>query len=264
MNFFDGLPIYYINLDRQRDRSERLLQSFKECGIHEYRRISAIDGKQGRIKALLLDYHQPLNNPMSAIILSYFKLLQTFLRDEESDYILMCDDDCDFANVAKIDFNFYETLEVHNPEYYNLKTTALDRNTMIPPAKLHKPEVLLYGQSTIVNKKWAEMFLSKYGMLEGNVTLESVVDVRPYTSNYANSDPGWILPAADALNFDEHTYIWRVFSCFHTEDTELTPYGMSKEDYMQEINRNTNSNLLEQLTNRDIRLTLETFTRGIE
>ena len=262
MSFFDGLPIYYINLDRHRERNERLLRSFKECGIHSYRRISGFDGTKKRLRVLQADYQEALGNRQSAVVLSYFKLVQTFLFEEQSDYILMCDDDIDFFNALKIDFNFYDTLQYHNPEYYNLKVVTNDQASFhyyVPVAKLHKAPVTTYGQATIINKKWAELFLKRYNMLDEDISYESTIDVRPYKSNVNDSNPTWIIPNCDALNFDENTYIWRVFPCFHTEDSSVGIPTIDPQTYVDSLNACTNKLVLEELTFTDRRLTLESF-----
>ena len=44
-NMIGSIPIYYINLERSKDRKEYMIEQFKDYKITNYRRIEGVDGK---------------------------------------------------------------------------------------------------------------------------------------------------------------------------------------------------------------------------
>ena len=236
--FFNGLPIWFINLDSSEDRLNNIVNSFKEYGITEYRRIQAVDGKVQDLSVEKAEHHtKKLNSGEMAANLSYIKLINEFLNSEH-EHIVMCDDDVDFKNSVHFNFNFYDTLEFHNPEKYSLKLTALDLGPWfaeqddLPANKLIKPSSTSFGNATIINKPWAKKFLERYDVLDKDVDKIDRTLIYRYTQNI-NGLPSFVIPACDSLTFDEDTYVWRVFGVFDDFST-LNPETFSEEQHLDQ------------------------------
>lgn len=234
--FFKGLPIWFINLDSSTDRRDNMLNSFKKYGITEYRRISAIDGSENNLEIPAAIYHtKTLTSGEMAANLSYIKLMNEFINSD-NEYILMCDDDVDFKNSTMLNFNFYETLKYHNPEKYSLKLNALDisywfnETNNVLPNRLIKPLSLSFGNATIINKNWAINFLKKYNVLNKKTEEIHKSFIYKYTENFGNLN-SFVIPACDAITFDEHTYVWKIFGVFDFRST-LNPAYFTDKDMM--------------------------------
>lgn len=237
--FFEGLPIYVINLKRSKQRYIDMMKSFKKLGIKKYFRIEAIDAKN--IKD---DSHIKYTESQETFLrlgmghlgafLSYLIAYQHFVNSEY-EYAVISEDDIDFSNSQKINFNFYDTLKYHSPKYYNLKlhtsnlSISLDGFiTDIRAAELSKPSHLSFGSCHIINKKWAELFLSKYNkhehLVDENFKL-TFSDKNNYFDDpfFYHRDNGKSPCAIDWATFDEHTFLWPIFS--------LMPEAISSTTY---------------------------------
>lgn len=214
--FFDGLPIWFINLDMSVDRKKKMIDQLNDLGITEYKIISAIDGvsNQLHIPNKNEGHARELSSGEVGAVLSFFKLLNQFILSDK-DYVMMCDDDVDLTISKKINFNFFETLAYHNPNKYSLKLNSMwiddYVHTHIPFGSFLKPQHLLYGNMTIVNKAWAKEFLTKYKALGINIDNSFIYDPSNYNLNFGSA-PLEVYPTCDSINFDEHTFLWRVFS----------------------------------------------------
>lgn len=236
--FFQGLPIWFINLDSSEDRLNRILASFEEYGITQYRRIQAVDGRVRDLSVNPAPYHSKrLNSNEMAANLSYIKLINEFLNSEY-EYIVMCDDDADFKNSVHFDFNFYDTLKYHNPERYSLKVNALDlwpwfpEKKAVPANELIAPTATSYGNATIINKAWGRKFLERYNVLgKESADIDGTL-IYKYSKNI-NDEPDFVIPTCDGLTFDEDTYVWRVFGVFESTST-LNPEDWSEEQHFSQ------------------------------
>lgn len=222
--FFENLPIWFVNLKQSEDRYIRMKESLDKYGIKNYKRIDAVDGSTHDFRITRAPYHQKdLTSGEMAANLSYIKLIREFLNSD-LEYVLMCDDDVDFFNSTKMNFSFYDTLKYHKPATYSLKLNALDisywfnESNHIETNKLIKPKSTSLGNATIINKAWAKQFLEKYDVDTDNPNPNFIYK---YNKNI-NNIPSWIIPACDAITFDEHTYVWKVFGIFDFSST-LSP-----------------------------------------
>lgn len=246
--FFENLPIYYINLERSKERRDALVDSFKEYGIKNYIRVNAVDARNikddSRVK--YLNCHGKFSEVGMGhygAVLSYFKAYNEFLKSPY-EYAMICDDDMDFYNSVKMNFNFYDTLKYHRMKYYNLKTSTVNmlsvdvfRDQIQQDIKVNflmKPSHLSYGWSSIINKKWADYILTKYKAHDIKDYENFYYDATPYRYNYRNTHKTWIVPACDAISFDKHTFLWIVFSPSETEiigPNSLTTSNFNLEPY---------------------------------
>jgi GR25 family glycosyltransferase involved in LPS biosynthesis len=155
-NFLSGVPIFYINLDKDVDRKKYIENHFKKNNIHKYFRVSAIDGND-------INNVANLSNSEFGCTLSHLSALQSFLKTD-FDFAMICEDDIDLSNIKKIGFNFYDTLSMHNPTDYCLQLAVLTREENDINFNIH--ERGFYDFSTagyIVNREYATKLIKQYG-----------------------------------------------------------------------------------------------------
>jgi hypothetical protein len=225
--FFNGLPIWFINLDRTVDRLNEMLSRLESYGITEYKKISAVDGKSVDLSIPKPEFHNsPHSSGEMGAMLSYIKGLNEFMLSEH-EYVLICDDDVDFSNSLFLNFNFFDTLKYHNPSQYCLKLNALDigywhpESNYIEPNVLTKPNFSSFGNATIINKEWAMQFLKKYNVLGLDTNQIDRTFIYKYTNN-VNNIPKAVVATCDSLMFDEHSFVWRIFGVFDF-DSNVNP-----------------------------------------
>lgn len=245
--FFDNLSIHYINLDSAKSRQIAMMRQFKDLGISLYKKINAVDGKSEDIEIAQHDHHdRALTIGETAAVISYIRLIKDFVLNSKNDFILMCDDDIDFSNSLKINFNFYDTLKYHNPTKYCLKVTALDieyffkEDLFINPVELCHPNFTSYGNATIINKKWANSFISSIGSVHDSEYELGKKAIIKYTNN-KNNIPSSVIPSCDAILFDNHSFVWRIFGVLNTASTIfpdnsisllMDPYNKKLDSYI--------------------------------
>lgn len=94
-NIIEDIPIYFINLERAKDRKELIEETL---GKHElsYERIDAIDGKKLNINELKKIYNfRKISINEVACTLSHIKAIRT-AYEKGNDYALIFEDDCSF------------------------------------------------------------------------------------------------------------------------------------------------------------------------
>jgi len=92
MDIIGNIPIYYINLNRSTDRNTMLLNTFKEYGITNYKRVEAIDGTLENFKD---KYTSECSNKEIACSLSHIKAIENAYNDN-CNYAIIMEDDCNF------------------------------------------------------------------------------------------------------------------------------------------------------------------------
>ena len=247
--FFKGLPIYFANLDRSPERYEKLINDFKKYGINEFTRVSAIDGRQldGPPTIYYPEHciHHLETYPYGhfAIFATYLKMMQEFLKTDY-EYGLFCDDDIDFYNSTKMDFNFYETLEYYNPEFYNVRVSIMHweyyDSDPIVPGKMQRPGYLVVGQASIFNRKWVEKFLDKYNPSNQQVDNNFILDARAHSTKYFTPMPGIV--AIDVEVDDEYAMVMPLFKHIVYNESLCDPHY--NEDEVKGIANNHNNMFL--------------------
>lgn len=96
--YFRRFPIYYINLDRSKDRNEHFTSEMEEYGIYNYKRISAIDGKEidqyeyGKIDGITYKARKNASKIQLAVTLSHLKAIIQGTVDGYDNIMIMEDD----------------------------------------------------------------------------------------------------------------------------------------------------------------------------
>lgn len=111
------IPIYYINLDRSKDRNELITKQFDKYNITNVTRIQAIDGKELNMKNIGKEYklHKNLNKYTTACTLSHIKAVKKAYADG-CDLALIMEDDCNLDYLKYKNQTIKELISA-NPKY---------------------------------------------------------------------------------------------------------------------------------------------------
>jgi len=106
-NFQESLinfPIYWINLDRSKNRKNWIEKNFNRLGIRNHTRVSAIDGKKlGTYKFTLpVNYYSTHSTNEIACTLSHLKCIEKAYHNKER-MVIICEDDVCFSLLKVID-----------------------------------------------------------------------------------------------------------------------------------------------------------------
>lgn len=156
--FFKDLPIYYINLDHRVDRNQYMVDQLNHLNIKKYFRISGVNPKdvQG-----LYDF-AGLDEKHFSCSLANILAIKAFY-DSDDDFAMICEDDADFYNSKKINFNFYETLNYFNQDLYCLQTSYSTREEFDINFNLQNTTFWHFNTTSyIINRRYAELLLSTY------------------------------------------------------------------------------------------------------
>ncbi len=106
----NGLPpIYYINLDGQPERKIYMEAQFKYWEIENYTRVSAYDGREDDLGAILKGKYP--DNMLSGEVgctTSHLKAIKLFLEESDAPCALIMEDDCDLDPVSCWGFSWRE------------------------------------------------------------------------------------------------------------------------------------------------------------
>lgn len=167
-NFFDGYPIYYINLDRSKDRRKYMENIFTKYLIKDVTRIEAIDGKR-KMNCKVIRYNAYTNSQL-ACTLSHIKAIKTAYENNNEIAVIMEDD----VGFRPIDYTLDDIIKnaPKNWEYINL--CPLNPLLSISPYYFVSDRSLSgLGTSTyIINRKGMKKILDTL-IIEDKVVIES-------------------------------------------------------------------------------------------
>jgi GR25 family glycosyltransferase involved in LPS biosynthesis len=92
-------PIYWINLDRSKDRYNSIINQFHKYNIKNHKRINAINGKNLESYNYIIPENKRTNNELACTISHVKAILQAYT--DNTDYALIMEDDICLALVDK-------------------------------------------------------------------------------------------------------------------------------------------------------------------
>lgn len=100
-NFQESLvnfPLYWINLERSKNRRNWIEKSFKKLGIHNHTRISAVDAKKLGTYNFIIprDYFSTHSKNEIACTLSHLKCIEKAYHNKDK-IVIICEDDICFS-----------------------------------------------------------------------------------------------------------------------------------------------------------------------
>lgn len=154
--FFNDLPVYYINLESRKDRNELFLNQTSSNSIKKYFRINAFS------KNDVLYEKYGMSKQEIACSISHMMALKEFVLSND-DFAVICEDDVDLSNSSKINFNFVEKFNYLKNSLFCMQTSIATRNEVNINFKIHKRSFWDFGtMSYVINKKYAKVLLDKY------------------------------------------------------------------------------------------------------
>ena len=105
-NFVESLvhyPIYWINLDRSKDRKSWIEKNFKKMGITKHTRVSAVDGSKLRVYNLNIpkEYYNTHSNNEIACTASHLNCIKQSYNNKDN-IAIICEDDVCFTLLKAI------------------------------------------------------------------------------------------------------------------------------------------------------------------
>jgi len=175
-NTFNGevnnidIPLYYINLERSRDRNEFMIDQLNKHRVSHWKRIEAVNGKADPTIRYINSF-SGLTNSEIGCTLSHLKALKTAYEDN-LDYVLIMEDDASFDFVALWDKSLSQYIKELNCDW-----TILQLHSNYEYHKSNEPYIcpkqnfwtaLAYvvnrsGMKLILDKAWngSEFLISK-------------------------------------------------------------------------------------------------------
>jgi len=205
--FFKNLPIYFINLEKRKDRLNYIVDHFSKNQVKDFYRVAAIDGNT-------IKNNTSLSSSELGCVLSHIKAIEDFYNSD-NEFAMICEDDLNLSNSLKIKFNFLETLEHYNNDQYCLQVTVSTREEMLINFNMHRRTFWDFSTvGYIINKKYAKTILDKYSYKDlstlNNFAAQDIIDPRGGTINTR--------PVADELVYSETSVmVWPVFTFENTE-----------------------------------------------
>jgi len=201
--FLKNVDLYYINLDKDINKNQYMINHLLENNIEKANRIIAIDGKNNNISVDELSFSE------SGCVLSHLKAIKNFYSKSKNDYGIICEDDLDLNNIKKINFSFYDTLKFYNPELYCLQLVSLTREEMEIDFKLRPRTFWDFSTAGyIINKKYAKVLIDSYHTIEdiyNNFISKTYIDPRGGNINTR--------PVSDELVYSLcQTYVFPIFT----------------------------------------------------
>jgi GR25 family glycosyltransferase involved in LPS biosynthesis len=205
-NLLEKCPkFYYINLERSKDRKEKIEKQFNDYNIVSFERIEAIDGK------FLENWDNRLSKYEYACTLSHLKAIQTFY--ESGDELgIICEDDMTFEFLPFWQTPIFDVIK-EAPKDWEIIMLGyiIFPNNFNKITSLYNKFIPLVFNSTVcylINRSGANKILKKH-----NIT-------NPNLDNYTK-----IRPVADVIIFDlVNTYLYKysLFTYPYTKDNHTT------------------------------------------
>ena len=170
--------IFYINLDRSRNRNKNMINMLKNLNVN-YERFKAIDGNELDINTIdfesdylkkhFLEFINISNNYEIACTLSHISLLLK-LSMENGEYFLILEDDVNFNNFRYIDFNLKKIID-DAPKFDIL---LLYKTSDIIPLNLYQRWDTDYLGTVgyIINKRCLKNIKDKFDLIDNKFILK--------------------------------------------------------------------------------------------
>jgi GR25 family glycosyltransferase involved in LPS biosynthesis len=170
--------IFYINLERSRNRNKNMINLLKNLNVN-YERFNAIDGNELDINSInfesdylkkkFIEFINISNNYEIACTLSHLSLLLK-LSVENGEYFLILEDDVNFNNFRYIDFNFKKIIN-DAPKFDIL---LLYKTSDIIPLNLYQRWDTEYLGTVgyIINKKCLKNIKDKFDLIDNKFFLK--------------------------------------------------------------------------------------------
>lgn len=153
------IPLYYINLDRSRDRNEFMIDQLNKNRVQHWKRIEAVNGKADP-SIRYINSFSGLTNSEIGCTLSHLKAIKTAYEDN-LDYVLIMEDDASFDFVALWDRSLLKYIKELNCNW-----TILQLHSYYEYHKSKEPYIcpkknVLTTLAYVVNRSGMKLILDK-------------------------------------------------------------------------------------------------------
>jgi GR25 family glycosyltransferase involved in LPS biosynthesis len=162
MNNLKGFPcIYYINLDRDIERNEYIINQFKQYNIKKWVKISASNfcgNEKERWENIVLDKENLCSPSEVGCTLSHIESIETWLKTSKTKVAIIMEDDCDMSISKNWAFSWKDVCK-NLPFDWDVIQLCMDHNEVIP-FYLH-PTLYESGSCScyMINRNYAKKIL---------------------------------------------------------------------------------------------------------
>jgi glycosyl transferase family 25 len=161
-NLIDIPRIYYINLERSKDRNIFMQKNFNDFGIKEFLRIDAIDGKTENLNNYLHDTDLGLNSYEICCTLSHLKAIEIFLESKE-EYAIICEDDLDISISENWNFKWTDFFKLLPKNLEIIQLTLSTRKSMDINFHIHNRTFWDFGVTCyLIKRSYAQKITDYY------------------------------------------------------------------------------------------------------
>ena len=160
--FKNNIPIYLINLKRDKERLDKMKKQFKDYGVSNYHVFEAVDGNKDNLEDMVGNFDKMLisKSELSCTI-SHIKAMQYWLQNSNSEYAIFMEDDISFETVDLWPWTFSDFLSKIDAVYNMLQLSIIHYfkvNTSIHLREKFDWSTLCY----LVNRERAEEIIKTY------------------------------------------------------------------------------------------------------
>lgn len=207
--------VYYINLDRSKDRNIHIVNQFNFYGIHNYEKISATDFQNMEKSNIFKDINiEKLRDVELAIISSHIRAIKKFY-DSEEDWCIIFEDDIDLSLSGYWNFD-WETLFQNLPK--NLKILQMSLSTRVSmDINFHLHHVSHWDFNLtgyLISREGAEVILKRY-LVDSKIDLSSYVYTMVYDKENYSTFSTEKIPTAERIIYtacEKDTYSIPIFN----------------------------------------------------
>lgn len=158
-------PIYWITLERSKERQENMNRQFDYYGLTDRTMIIGYDGKkENYLEHPLVEgvYFGQMNSCEIACSMSHVKAIKHWYETSDTEYAIFFEDDIDFTVTNYWNFNWDNVMSIL-PTEWNVIQMCLIRVEDIDTVNLHvRTNINWSAGAYLVNRKYAKRIVEDY------------------------------------------------------------------------------------------------------
>lgn len=155
-------PVYVINLPSRTDRLDHIKNQFIEYGINNYHVVPALDGETFDFEPIVFEKEKvPLSKNELGATISHLKTIDYWLKNSDSEYAIIVEDDLSFETVDKWNFKFNDFISSVNKPYDMLQLCIIQNHVI--NTNLHMREMMDWSAACyLIKRDRAKQLMQKY------------------------------------------------------------------------------------------------------
>jgi GR25 family glycosyltransferase involved in LPS biosynthesis len=186
-------PVYLINLKKDKQRLNVMLEQFKKYNIKDCYVFEAVDGSQEDLSQIVDNFENMLiSKSEMACTISHLRAIEHWLKTSDSEYAIFMEDDLSFETVDFWDWTWEEFLSKINKNYEMLQLSIISYSKV--NTSLHLKERFDWSTACYLIKRNRAEQLIKYITLDNKYFFpispdDGVADTVLYANSICYSFP---------------------------------------------------------------------------